>query len=253
MTAAEILGPAFLIAALGAWEAVARLGLVSARFFPSFSVVLATFVQLTVSHALLLELGRTLGRMFAGFFLAALFMVPLGVLMGRLRPVHNLCDPLVELLRPLSAPAIIPVVMLFLGVGDGMKVFVVFYACAFPILINTMDGVRGVDPLLIHTARSYGAQRLATMRKVILPAAWPQIFSGFRISLPIALIVVITTELIGGNDGLGFFILNNMRTFHIRESYAGLLMVGVVGYALNRLVVWVYARFIEWGRRDDGR
>jgi len=248
MRVARILGPAFLIVSLAGWELVARMELVSRRFFPPFTDILASFVHLTVTQALPLELGKTLGRMFAGFFLAIAFMVTLGVLMGRLRLLHNLCDPMVELLRPLSAPAIIPVVMLFLGIGNSMKIFVVFYACAFPILINTIDGVRGVDPLLIHTARSYGAGKLDIMRKVILPAAWPQVFSGLRISLPIALVVVITSELIGGNDGLGFFILNNMRTFHIRESYAGLVMVGVAGYALNRAAVYVDARFVGWNR-----
>ena len=243
------LGLVFLGVLLGVWELVARLELVSRRYFPPMTHVILTFLQLSGSLDLPLDLGRSLGRMFGGFFLAVLLMVPLGFLMARVRPAYNLFEPLVETLRPLSAPAIIPVVMLFLGVGNAMKIFVVFYACAFPILINTVDGVRGVDPVFVHTARTYGATSQEIMRKVILPAAWPQIFGGLRTSLPIALIVVITSELIGGNDGLGFFILNNMRNFYIRESYAGLLMVGLVGYGLNRVAMVLDARFTAWDRK----
>lgn len=248
----RLLGLLFLGALLVAWEAMARLEVVSRRYFPPMSDVVLTFVNLSVSRALPLDLAKSLGRMFAGFFLAVALMIPLGFLMARVRLAYNLCEPLVELLRPLSAPAIIPAVMLFLGVGNAMKVFVVFYACAFPILINTMDGVRGVDPVFVYTARTYGASSQEIMRKVVLPAAWPQIFGGLRTSLPIALIVVITSELIGGKDGLGFFILNNMRTFYIRESYAGLVMVGLVGYGLNRLAMALDAKFMAWDRKGRG-
>lgn len=248
MASSKVWGILFLSAAALAWEITARGDLVSVRFFPPFTQILLTFAHLNADHTLPVELSRTLGRMFAGFALAVVSMVPLGFLMGRLAPVHNLFDPTVQLLRPLSAPILIPAVILFLGIGNGMKVFVVFYACAFPILLNTIDGARGIDPLLVYSARSYGAGARQTVLKVILPAGWPQIFAGFRVALPIALIVAITSELIGGNDGLGFFILNNMRTFHIHESYAGLLMVGMVGYALNWISIFCDERLVGWNR-----
>lgn len=245
---ARISGVVFLAVITLAWEVTARANLVSALYLPLFTQVLVRFTQLNADLTLPVELGRTLGRMLAGFALAVVSMVPLGFLMGRVVVMHNLLDPTVQLLRPLSAPAIIPAVMLFLGIGNAMKIFVVFYACAFPVLLNTIDGVRSVDPLLVYSARSYGARARAILLKVILPAAWPQIFAGFRVSLPIALIVAITSELIGGNDGLGFFILNNMRTFRIPESYAGLLMVGTVGWALNWISIYSDERFVGRGR-----
>lgn len=166
--------------------------------------------------------------------------------MGVSRGAYNLCEPLLELLRPLPPPVIVPVAMLFLGIGNSMKIFTVFFACAFPIVINTIDGVRSLHPVLYDTGRTYGLKRHQLIRKIVLPAAVPQIMAGLRTSLPIALIVVILAEMVGGTDGIGHYILRRQRTFDIPEMYAGIFMLGIVGYCLNRAFFGIDRVVLGW-------
>jgi ABC-type nitrate/sulfonate/bicarbonate transport system permease component len=166
--------------------------------------------------------------------------------MGLFKPIYNLFEPVTELLRPLPPPAIIPVVMLFLGIGESMKVIVIFFACSFPILINTMDGVRSVEPLLVDTAKTYGRNRYEVILQVILPASLHQIFAGWRIALPIALVVCIVSEMVGSLDGIGRFILVMQRNFNIPEMYAGSLLVAITGYVLNAMLAYLNRRLIGW-------
>jgi NitT/TauT family transport system permease protein len=236
----------FLLLLALVWEGVSRAALVSPLYFPPMSRILATFAGLTADGTLPLEVLRSFGRMFAGYFLAAALMIPLGVGMGVSRRLHHLFEPLVEFLRPLPPPAIIPAVMLFLGIGDSMKIFVIFFACSFPIVLNTLDGVRSVEPLLLATARSFGHSSASIVRKVVLPAAWPQIMSGLRISLPISLIVAVLSEMIGSVDGIGHFILKMQRTFNIPEMYAGIVMLGITGFGLNALFMRMDKRLLSW-------
>jgi NitT/TauT family transport system permease protein len=127
-----------------------------------------------------------------------------------------------------------------------MKIFVIFFACSFPMLINTMDGARAVHPMFLYTARSLGLNRYQLIGKVILPAATPQIMSGLRTSLPISLIVAILSEMIGGIDGIGHYILRMQRIFNIAEMYAGIMMLGIVGYFLNKIFLQVNKRLLAW-------
>jgi ABC-type nitrate/sulfonate/bicarbonate transport system permease component len=193
-----------------------------------------------------LEVIRSLGRIFGGFFLAVAVMVPLGIVMGLFKPAYNLFEPITELIRPLPPPAIIPVVMLFLGIGEAMKIIVIAFACSFPILINTMDGVRSVEPTLVDTAKTFGRNRYEIILQVILPASLHQIFTGWRVALPIALIVDIVAEMVGALNGIGRFILLMQRRFDIPEMYAGIFLVAIVGYALNALLRFLNKSLIGW-------
>ena len=175
-------------------------------------------------------------------------MVPVGVAMGLFRPMYNLFEPLTELLRPLPAPAIIPVAMLFLGIGEVMKITVIAFACSFPILINTMDGVRSVDPTLVDTAKTFGRDRYDIILEVILPASLHQIFAGWRIALPIALIVDIVSEMVGALNGIGRFILVMQRSFEMPGMYAGVFLVVLVGYGLNVLLRYLNDVLVGWHR-----
>jgi ABC-type nitrate/sulfonate/bicarbonate transport system permease component len=136
--------------------------------------------------------------------------------------------------------------MVFLGIGDALKVFIIFFACSFPILVNTIDGVRNVDPVLIRTARTFGLSRLQTVWKVILPAAGPYIMTGLRIATAIALILTVISEMIGATSGIGYFILGSQRTLHIANMYAGMLVLALTGYAINRLFLLADGRLMAW-------
>ena len=227
-------------------EGLSRTGVVSPLYFPPISRDLVAFFDLTISGVLPLEVLRTFIRMACGYAIAAFTMIPLGILMGISKRGYNLFEPIVEFLRPLPPPAIIPAVMLFLGIGNSMKIFVIFFACSFPIIINTLDGTRSVHPLFLNTARSFGLDRYQLLRKVTLPAATPQIMSGLRISLPISLIVAILSEMIGSVDGIGHYILRMQRIFNIPEMYAGIMMLGFVGYFLNKIFIQAEKVLLAW-------
>jgi sulfonate transport system permease protein len=152
---------------------------------------------------------------------------------------------------------VIPVAMLFFGLEDGMKIFVIFFSCAWPILLNTLDGVRNLDWVLLNTARTFRLSRFATIRRIILPAASPQIMTGMRVSLPIMLILVVISEMIGSTDGIGYFILDSQRRFKVAQMYAGMLSLAILGFTLNQLFNLLHRSLLSWHwgmmrRKDEG-
>ena len=179
--------------------------------------------------------------------------VGLGLAMGYFRPLYNLFEPLVEVLRPIPGPAYLPVLVLFVGIGHEMKVVLVMVASFFPILLNTYSGVRSIDRVQFDTARTLGLTTLQTFRELVLPAASPQILTGMRISLAISLILAILGEMIVSTDGLGYYTLLAQRTFKIPDMYAGIFMMALFGYVLNRLFLLFESRLIRWHIESTGR
>jgi ABC-type nitrate/sulfonate/bicarbonate transport system permease component len=137
-------------------------------------------------------------------------------------------------------------VILFLGIDDEMKIFMIAFASLFPVLINTYSGVRSVDPIQLQTARTFGVAGRKLVWQVVLPAASPYIFTGMRVSLAVALIVMVISEMVAASSGIGYFILSAQRGFKIREMFAGVLTLAVVGYVLNRLFVAIENRVLAW-------
>ncbi|MBI4012964.1 MAG: ABC transporter permease [Candidatus Rokubacteria bacterium] len=238
-------GLAVLAACFVTWELVSRGVPGLADYVPPASRALAALGGILASGELLGHARASLIRVGEGYALAAVVAVTAGVLLGASRLLYSFVEPLVELLRPMPSPATIPIAILFFGIGDEMKVVVTAYACTWPILLNTLDGVRGVDRVLRQTAATFRAGRWRTLFQVVVPAASPQIVTGLRVSLAIALILVTTSEMVVSNDGLGFYILDLQRSFRIPEMYAAILALAVLGYLLNRAFLaldgWVMA------------
>lgn len=239
-------GVAVLLALAALWEAAGRGAWVHKVFLPPLSAVLATLYDITASGEVVRHLAVSLWRAAAGYALAAALGIALGVAMGYWRRVYQAAEITIELLRAVPPPAIIPVAMVFLGIGDALKVFVIFFACLFPILVNTIDGVRAADPVLIRTARTFRLSQLRTVWKVILPVAAPYIMTGLRIATAIALILTVISEMIGATSGIGYFILGAQRTMHITQMYAGIIVLALAGYALNRAFLAADARIMAW-------
>jgi ABC-type nitrate/sulfonate/bicarbonate transport system permease component len=195
----------------------------------------------------------TLWRQMLGYVLAALIGIVLGLLMGYYRPLYNLFEPLVEVLRPIPGPAYLPILVLFVGIGHEMKVVLVLLASVFPILLNTYSGVRSIDHVQFDTARTLGLTTLQTFRELVIPAASPQILTGMRISLAISLILAILGEMIVSNDGLGYFVLLSQRTFRVPDMYAGIFTLALFGYLLNRLFLLVERSLLRWHYESSGR
>lgn len=230
------------------WEYGSRSSPKLQLYIPPVSKIIVTLSQLIVSGQVTAHLITTLRRFLEGYLLAAAIAVTLGVVLGYFRFVHSLLETLIEFLRPMPSVAIIPVAILLLGIGDAMIVAVTVYASTWPILINTIDGVRHIERTLIDTGRTFGLARWRILWQIILPAASPHIVTGLRVSLAIALILVTTAEMIAGSKGLGFFILDEERSLRSSAMYAGIILVAALGYLLNRLFLALEEKAMQWRR-----
>ena len=246
-------GLLIVVALLGLWEAAALGGLVNPSFVPPPSAILQAWLELAGSGELAGHVGTTMRVWVQGFALAAIIGTALGLLMGLFRPVATTLATTVELLRPMPSVAIIPIAIVSFGLEDPMKRFVTTYAATWPILINTLYGVRSVDPILIESARTFRFSGPRRALKVILPAASPYIATGLRLGAGIALILVVTAELVASRNGLGYFVAQSQLAYRIPDMYAGILSIAVVGYVVNLLFVTVEGRVLSWHRRLTAR
>jgi ABC-type nitrate/sulfonate/bicarbonate transport system permease component len=241
-----VLGVAVPLAGLIALEIASRNGWVNPTFLPPPSTILASFWGIIASGSFIAPLAQTLLLLFTGYGIGCVAAVVLGVLMGSSLPIFNLFEPLTELLRPLPKPALLPALILFLGLGARMEITIVALGCFFPVLINTIQGVRAVEPTMINTARTFGHSTAAIWRRILLPASAPYILAGMRVSLGLGLILVVTAEMIAGSGGLGDSILSAQRTFLVRESYAWLVMLALLGLLLTWIFTCVERRLAFW-------
>ena len=246
-------GVGVLVVLAFAWEAAGRGGWIHPLLFPPLTAVLSELFRDVASGEIVRHLGISLWRAALGYSAAAVFAILLGIAMGYWRRVYDACEITVELVRAVPPPAVIPLAMVFLGIGDALKVFIIFFACAFPILVNTIDGVRSVDPVLVRTARTFGLTRAGIVGRIILPVAAPTIMTGLRIATAIALILTVISEMIGATAGIGYYILGSQRTLHITQMYAGMIVLALTGYAINRGFQAVDGRLMAWHKEMTRR
>ncbi len=239
-------GLAFIAAILGLLEYATRAGYVRRTFLPPPSDIWWTLWDVLRAGDVLGPLTTTLALFAAGYVLSALLGVVLGLLMGTSQFWSNLLEPLVEGVRPVPKAAVIPALMLFLGIGIEMKLAAIVLASFFPVLINTIQGARGVDPVLIGTGRTFGYGRAAIVLKIVLPAAIPYIVAGVRVSLALALLTTILAEMLAGTGGLGSLILDHQRSFRVRQMYSWLVILALLGLALNLAMTYAERQFVPW-------
>jgi NitT/TauT family transport system permease protein len=229
-----------------AWEILPRLQVVNAVFLPPLSEVLAAWWQLAASGELLQHVQASMVRSLSGFGLAVAVAIPLGLVIGWYKPVATLLNPLLELFRNTAALALLPVFVLILGLGETSKIAIIFYACSWPILLNTISGVRTVDPLLLKSARSLGLRPVRLFQKVVLPAAVPTIFTGIRLAGAFSILILIAAEMVGAKAGLGYLINYAQYNFAVPDMYAGIITISTIGLVINQLLVVVERRFSTW-------
>jgi ABC-type nitrate/sulfonate/bicarbonate transport system permease component len=246
MRESRLNGLLFFLGLLLLWELAAQAGLMNPLIVPPLSRILRVFSELVWSGQIPLQVLTSMKRAAAGYVMAAIVFIPLGILMGLSQSVYRLLEVIVEMLRPVPPPVMIPVAMLFFGLEDEMKIFVIFFSCAWPILLNTLDGARNVDRVLLSTARTFGLSQWKIIWKVILPACSPQIVTGLKVSLPIMLILVVISEMVGSTDGIGYFILDSQRRFRVAQMYAGMFTLAILGYTLNQLFNFLYKLLMPW-------
>jgi ABC-type nitrate/sulfonate/bicarbonate transport system permease component len=217
-------------------------------YFPPLTEILQAFADNWLFERIGSDVVPSLLRMGAGFAIATAIALGAGLVLGLSRRARIATAPLIEFLRAIPPPALLPFAILVIGVGNSMKVFIIAFVCIWPILLNTIDGVTGVDPTLRETARAYRIGRRDYVRHVMLPAASPQIFAGLRVSLSLALIMMVVSEMVASTNGIGYFVLQAQRTFAIPEMWSGILLLGILGYGLNALFTLLERRVLGWHR-----
>jgi NitT/TauT family transport system permease protein len=237
---------AAILAFLLVWEALPRLGLVDPFILTPFSLVLQALAKLIVSGEMARHLLSSLQRALGGFSIAIAVGIPVGILMGWFKRFENFADPLLQVFRNTSILALFPVFILVFGLGELSKIAIIFWGTLWPTLLNTIAGVKGVDPLLVKSARSMGISQPGLLFHVILPAASPSILTGIRLSAANAVLVLVAAEMLGANSGLGFLIFYAEQSYAVPDMYAGILSLSLIGCGVNYLLVALERHVTRW-------
>jgi NitT/TauT family transport system permease protein len=238
--------------ALSIWQLLVYCGLISTESFTSPAQVFTALGEVVFEKnaalrgSLATHVWASLQEVLLGFLLAVVIGVPVGMFMGWSRIAFNFLDPLVELLRPIPPTAWVAISLLIFGLGLQQKVFVVFVGVISPILITTLDGVRGIDPILLKVARTHNASPTDTLRKVVFPALLPNILTSFRVGIGMGWMVVVAAELIAAEAGLGFLLIQAYRIFRMDVMIAVMLIIGLLALLMDRGMRWVQNRLMMW-------
>jgi NitT/TauT family transport system permease protein len=226
-----------LIVVAALYEAIARSGLFPQALMPTLPKVASTFVDLLADGSMLRHAFYTLYRMLTGFALAVVVGLPLGILMGRYRPVESFFLPITSALMPIPSLAWVPVFILWVGLGNTVTVLIVFYAAMFPMVLSAWSGMRSVNQLWLRAAGAMGADENSLFWKVILPGASPFIITGLRQAFLRSWIAVVGAEMIAASDwGLGWVIYDSKEFLNVDVMLASVAVIGVIGFAFERLV-----------------
>jgi ABC-type nitrate/sulfonate/bicarbonate transport system permease component len=215
-------------------------------YVPPLSLIFSTFPETWTAERLQHDVIPSLARLLSGFVLAVVIGVAAGVAVGSFHGLRHTLEPVLEFLRAIPSPVLIPVVILFAGIDDTMKILVIVYGCVWPVLLNTVEGVRAIDSVLTDTSRCYGINRSARLRHLILPGASPHIFAGMRQALSLSIILMVIGEMFAASNGLGFSIVQFQRSFAIPEMWTGIIVLGLVGIALSLLLGLIERRALAW-------
>ncbi len=235
---------------VAAWSLASGLVVLAQLFNPIFLpgpwMVIGNIVELAVKGQLWGRLAATLERVALGFGTGAAAALTLGLLAGQIPAIRNLLEPVVELLRPIPPLAMLPLFIVWVGIGEGSKVGFITYATFFPMFLTTVHAVRQVDPLLLRAARSLGARRAQLFLRVILPAALPELLTGIRLGVSLSFFVIVISEFVAAEAGLGYLINDGRNFFLVAQMLGAAVLLGLLGYAGNELVRLAERRLTRW-------
>ena len=247
-----VLGAGFPILLVVAWDLIVRY--TGTRLIPSPREVAIMMYDFSFggvyddafSSTILTHILKSMERVYGGFFAAAALGIPLGLLIGRVKVIRQLLDPTISLLRPIPVTAWLPLSMIFFGLGPKAAIFLVFLGAFYPILLNTVFGVRSVDPRLFEAAAMLGCSGQAMFRQIVLPAAMPAIFNGLRLGHGFAWILIVVGEITGVPTGLGSVIMDGRTLSRTDLAIVGMIVIGVLGFLTDRLIVLLSNRVLRW-------
>jgi NitT/TauT family transport system permease protein len=240
-----------LTALLMAWEVSARLGIVKPLLFPAPSRIGRTAIEMIQSGELLLHTRATLTRVILGVILGGIPALFLGLLMGQSRRLATAIDPIIAAIHPIPKIAIFPLIMVFLGVGEASKVFIAAFGAFFPILINTVAGVRQISPVLLQVAENYGTPRRKMFTRVVFPGSLPSILTGLLLALNLTLLLTVAIEIINGRLGLGSIIWFAWQTIHTEEIYVCLAILMLLGLLINACMRLLTRWITPWNEQTE--
>lgn len=248
---------AVLIILVTAWQIATTIA--GHPYFPQPHRIFQRFAELWLpgSDAIITTSMRqdvipSLGRALLGFGVAFILAVTLGVIIGLSRAASDYVDPIVQFLRAIPPPALIPIFLVIFGTGDQMRILLIGFGTAWPMLLNTIEGVRSIDPVKYQTAEVFRIPLADRLKRIVLPGAAPKILAGVRTSLALALILMVISEMIASSSGIGFGLIQAQRGFAFLDMWAGIVLLGVIGYLLNGLLTLVERRVLAW-QRSSGR
>ncbi|MBL3668352.1 ABC transporter permease subunit [Streptomyces sp. M2CJ-2] len=215
-------------------------------YWPPLSTILETGREVWTAERIAADVVPSVTRLLLGYAGAAVLGVALGIVIGSFPRVRATTEPVLEFLRAVPPPVLVPVIMLFAGIGDTMKIVVIVSGCVWPVLLNTVEGVRAIDSVLADTARSYGIEGRARLGHLVLRSASPQIFAGLRQALSIGVILMVISEMFAASNGLGFAVVQFQRSFAIPDMWSGILLLGLLGVLLALVFQTVERRALAW-------
>jgi ABC-type nitrate/sulfonate/bicarbonate transport system permease component len=241
---AEIAVPVAILVGWQLWATSA-----DSQYFPPPTSILDDFLDLWVFEQFRSDVVPSLMRILIGFGIGAVVGIVLGVPLGLSLWARRFAMPHIEYWRAIPPPALLPISIILLhSIGNLQKISFIAFFCIFPVLLNTIDGVRGLDPTLADTARSYGIPRHVFIRRIVLPAALPQISAGMRLSLSLAVIIMVVSEYFSSTNGVGYVLLISKNTLQMGPMWAAIVLIGLIGYLLNVAYLLAERRFLAWHR-----
>ncbi|GAB2903214.1 ABC transporter permease [Neomicrococcus lactis] len=217
-------------------------------FVPTPALLAERFAATWFGERIMTDVLPSIGRLVTGLLIAIALGIILGLLIGLNKWLRDFTEPVFEFFRAIPPPVLVPVLMIIMGINDSMKVAVIVFGCIWPVLLNTIEGVRSIDPVQNETTRSYGIHGFARIRYQILPSATPQIMAGIRQALPIGLILMVISEMFASSSGLGFTIVQFQRSFAIPEMWSGIVVLGLIGVAMSFIFQFIERRVLRWYR-----
>jgi len=236
------------IVCLVIWEAVVRVGEVNPLLVPAPASVLRTMFDMTIDGRLPWAIAVSLLRVLQGFIYGSLLGIGLGLLVGWFRPLEDAVDPLVGAIYPIPKSALFPLFILWFGLGDTSKVITIMIGVVFLVLINTVTGVKAIDPVLLKAARDLGAKQRQIFMKVVIPGALPNIFTGLRLGAGMALILVFITEIEATKAGLGFLLWESYQLLLVKQVFACTIAFGILGILTTWILQWLEKVLCPWRR-----
>ena len=233
--------PFLLLVVWGVWSTISP-----QQFFPGPIEIIQAFVDTWIGPQFFVDVVPSLARLGLGIVLSIAIGITAGTVIGSIRWLRELLEPTLEFFRAIPPPVLIPVVVLLLGITDATKVIVIVSGAIWPILLNTIEGVRATDAVMTETARSFGITRWQRLRYLVLPAASPQIMAGVRQGLSVALILMVISEMFSSSSGLGYRITYFQRNYLIAEMWSGILLLGLIGVLLATIFGIVERRVLSW-------